>query len=113
MRNLVRLFHLANETVKVINATNTKTPTKSNHLSGKVIFTIVVASIIAVILLILFIWGCVKKKRLYEDYNLRPETFIRKPSFTLIDTINSTEHTFLPMKYYNKQSEKIHVSLKK
>lgn len=94
MRNLIRVFHLANETVNAtVNSTANKAttpPAKSHGLSGKAIFFIVLASILVLIMIVYLIWGCIKKKRLYEDYNKRPETFIRKPSFTLLDTILNT-----------------------
>lgn len=119
MRNLIRLFHLANQTVNAtLNATTTNSSVsaaaaaKPSGLSGKIILLIVVASLVGFVLIVLLIWGCIKRKRLYEDYNLRPETFIRKPSFTQLDRVVNSEYTFVPVKSFSQQSMLTNIFLK-
>jgi|JI6StandDraft_1071083.scaffolds.fasta_scaffold01536_5 LPXTG-motif cell wall-anchored protein len=94
MRNLVRFYqHIADVANATVNVTNKNSTTGKPPMSAhtKKIIAIVVLSLLGALLLILAVWFYIKRKRAYEDYNKRPETFIRKPSDSQIQRIEESE----------------------
>lgn len=96
MRNLVRLYQHLSDATNSTAAKNATATVKPPIISkSKLVLLIVVASLILLIVIVAAVWLYVRRKRAYEDYNKRPETFIRKPSDSQIERIEESEETFL------------------